>query len=95
VAAPEAPPREPVQEIVSQADLKRYQESAQNRKREVARIVEVLKSRHLSKAQQNVLSSIHSFVGLSDEAEKRNEMRQADVLAERAQILARDLQNGK
>jgi hypothetical protein len=41
------------------------------------------------------LNSIHSFVKLSDDSEKRNEMRQADALAERAQILARDLQHGK
>ena len=95
VTTPPENTREPVQEVVSAADLKRFQESAQSRKREVARILDSIKNRRLSKAQQNDVASIRSFVALSDESEKRNEMRQADVLAERAQILARGLPNGK
>ena len=95
VAASLEPPRQPVQEIVSAADLKRLQDSAQNRKREVARILSAINPKRLSPAQKNVLNSIHSFVKLSDDSERRNEMRQADALAERAQILARDLQHGK
>ena len=94
-AAPAEPPRQPFQEIVSPADTKRFQDSAQSRKREVARILDALKSRRLNKAQQNVVANIRSFVELSDESEKRNEMRMADVLAEKAQILARNLENGK
>ena len=95
VAASLEPTRQPVQEIVSAADLKRLQDSAQNRKREVAKILSAINPKRLSPAQRNVLNSIHSFVKLSDDSEKRNEMRQADALAERAQILARDLQHGK
>jgi hypothetical protein len=87
------PERQQFQPVISAADLKRFQDSAQNRKREVARILGQLK--HLTKAQQNVVNSIRSFVSLSDEAEKRSDMGQADALAERAQILARDLQHGK
>ena len=85
--------RQPVQPVISAADLKRFYDSAQNRKREVARILAQLK--HPSKTQQIVVNSIRSFVALSDEAEKRNDMGQADALAERAQILAHNLQNGK
>jgi hypothetical protein len=87
------PARQPVQEVIPAADLKRFQDAAQNRKREVTRILGQLK--HPTKAQQSVVSNIRRFVSLSDEAEKRNDMRQADALAERAQILARDLQHGK
>jgi len=87
------PERLPVQSVISAADLKRFQESAQNRKREVLRILAQLK--HPTKSQQIVVNSIRSFVALSDEAEKRNDMGQADALAERAQILAHNLQNGK
>jgi hypothetical protein len=87
------PERQPVQEVVSAAEQKRFQDSAQSRKREVANILVQLK--RPSRSQQNVVNSIRSFVSLSDEAEKRNDMRQADSLAERAQILARGLQHGK
>jgi hypothetical protein len=87
--------RPQMQEIVSAGEVKQLQDSAQTRKREVARILTQLKTRRLNRAQNNVLASINSFVTLSDEAEKHNDMRQADALAERAQILARDLLNGK
>ena len=42
-----------------------------------------------------MVASIRSFVALSEQAEKYNDMRQADALAERAQILAKELQSGK
>jgi len=41
-----------------------------------------------------VAATIRSFLALSEEAEKHNDMRQADALAERAQILAKELQSG-
>ena len=94
-APPAEPPRPQFQEVVSAADLKRFQESAQAHKREVARILDSLKSRHLSTAQKTIVANVRSFVDLSDESEKRNEMRMADVLAEKAHILARTLENGK
>ena len=39
------------------------------------------------------MSTIRNFLGLSDEAEKHNDPRQADSFAERAQILAKELQS--
>lgn len=89
------PPREEYQEIIPAAELKRLQESAQNRKREVNRILDDFNKRRPSKSQQIVMNQIRSYLSLSDESEKRNEMRMADLLAEKAQILARNLQNGK
>jgi hypothetical protein len=89
------PARPEFQEIIPAADLKRLQDSAQSRKREVTHILEVLSKRRLSVSQRNDLASIKSFLAQSDEYEKKNEMRMADLLAEKAQILARNLLNGR
>ncbi len=95
VAPPATPePREAVQEIVSAGELKRLQEHAQARRGEAAQILERMR-RSLTSKQQSVAASIRSFIALSEQAEKYNDMRQADALAERAQILAKELQSGK
>jgi hypothetical protein len=83
-----------MQEIIPQTDLKRLQDSAQGRKREVAGILEQFHGRKLSKPLLIKVGEINNFVKLSDDFEKRGEMRQADAMAEKAQILARQLQNG-
>jgi hypothetical protein len=89
------PARPPIQEIISAPDLKRLQDSAQVRKKEVAGILEQYQNRRNSGPQRMKLNEIRNFVKLSDDFEKRGEMRQADAMAEKAQILARQLQNGK
>jgi hypothetical protein len=98
-AAPAAQPPEParveIQEVISPVELRRLLDQAQARRKEANQILEQLKKRRLARGQQNVVTSIRSFLTLSEEAEKRNDMRQADALAERAQLLARDLLNGK
>ena len=93
-AATPAEPRETVQEIVAESESKRLREQAQSRRREANQILEQL-GKHLTSAQQNVATTIRSFVALSEEAEKHDDPRQADALAERAQILAKELQGGK
>jgi hypothetical protein len=96
VAAPPAPePRETVQELVSPTESRRLQDRAVARRVEVKQILEQLGRRQMSGTQQNVMATIKSFLTLSEEAEKHNDMRQADALAERAQILAKELQSGK
>ena len=94
-AAPPPEPRETVQEIVPAAELKRLQEEAQQRRREANQILDQVGRRQLTGAQQNVAASIRNFLALSVEAEKHNDLRQANSLAERAQILAKELQSGK
>jgi hypothetical protein len=94
-ATPPPEPRETVQEIVSPDEVKRLQEQAQARRREVTRILGQLGRRASTGGRQNVAATIRSFLALSEEAEKHNDMRQADALAERAQILAKELQSGK
>ena len=91
----EVPPRPAIEEMIPPTEVKRLQDQLSGRRKEVAQILDQLSKRHLGSTQQNVVASIRNFLALSDEAEKRNDFRQADVLAERAQLLARDLQNGK
>jgi hypothetical protein len=92
--APE-PPRETFQEIVSPAEVKRLQDQALARRREANQILEQLSRRQLTGTEQGVAATIRNFLALSEEAEKHNDPRQANALAERAQILARELQSGK
>ncbi len=55
-------------------------------------MLEATQSRRLNRHQQQVVKSIESFLQLSDQAEKRGDMRQANELAARALVLARELQ---
>ncbi len=94
-AAPPPETRETFQEIVSPAELKRLQDQALARRREATQILEQLSRRQLTSAEQGVAATIRDFLTLSEEAEKHSDPRQANALAERAQILARELQSGK
>src|ERR1039458_10706947 len=94
-ATPPPEPRETVQEIVSPAAGKPLQDQAQARRSEVKQILDRLGRRQLTGTQRNVVATIRNFLTLSGEAENHNDMRQADALAERAQILAKELQSGK
>jgi hypothetical protein len=94
-APPAETPRVAIQEVISPTEVKRLQDQVQGRRREVNQILEQLNKRRPSRGQQVIMNDIRNFMTLSDEAEKRNDIRQADAFAERAQILARDLQNGK
>jgi hypothetical protein len=100
IETPPAPPqpepeRPPIQEIVPAAEQKRLQDSVQSRKADINRILDQTKDRKLGALQQGVVRTIRSLVGLADDAEKHGDFRQADALAERAQILAREFQAGK
>jgi hypothetical protein len=87
------PPRETFREIVSPSESKRLTEQAQGRRREVNQILDQLSRRTLSNAQKSVMATIRNFLALSLEAEGHNDPRGADSLAERAQILAKELQS--
>ena len=92
-AAPAEPERPALQEILPPAESKRLQESAINRKREIKRVLD--QTRPVSDSQRALVARIRTFVQQSDEAEGRGEMRLADALAERAQVLVRELQGGR
>jgi hypothetical protein len=85
----------PIREVIPQAEQDRLREQAKGRRDEVERIFAQLGKRGEARSPKSVVESIKSFLTLSKEAESRNDLRQADALAERAQILARDLLNGK
>ena len=92
-ATPPPEPRETFQEIVAPAESKRLLEQAAARRREAYQILDQF-GRKLIGAEQNVAATIRDFLRLSEEAEK-HDPRQAVALAERAQILAKELQSGK
>jgi hypothetical protein len=95
VATPAPELRAPIQEVIPPSEQKRLQDSAQSRKREILNWLGTVNHRRMTKHQQSTVVLIRGFLKDSDEAEKREDMRQADALAERAQILMRELQNAQ
>jgi hypothetical protein len=96
LAVPTPEPVAPqIQEIVPAAEAKRLQDQAQARRRDVQQMLDQLQRRPLNTTQQGVVTNIKSLLAASADAEKRTDMKSADALADRAQILARDLINGK
>jgi hypothetical protein len=83
-----------VQEIVPASESNRLRESAEARKQEIRKTLEQAQARALSRDQRGVVSRIQTFLQQSDDAQKKGDMRLADALAQRAQVLARELQNG-
>jgi len=97
-APPPAPAAEAhplIQEIVPAGEQKRLLDSAEGRKREIQQSLSSLGRKRLNRHQQTTVSRIRAFVKDSDDAQSRGDMRQADALAERAQMLLRELQNGQ
>jgi hypothetical protein len=88
-------PRPPIQEEVSDAEKKRLQESAHARKRLITRWLDTRGRKGFNPQQQGIVDRIHAFLKDSQAAEDRGDMREADAIAEHAQILLRELQNGQ
>jgi hypothetical protein len=89
------PERPPIQEIIPAAEQKRLLDSIQHRKADIAQMLDQIKTRGLTSLQQGVVGMINSFVNQADEAAKNGDLRSADAQAERAQVLAKELQGGK
>lgn len=87
--------RPPIGEIVPPSETKRLQDSADGHKREIRQLLEQARARGLTKRQEGVVGRIESFVKLSDQAQGKGDMREADALAERGLVLAKDLQGGR
>jgi|SRR5580704_15199268 hypothetical protein len=92
---PAEPERPPIQEIVPADERKHYQDSANVHKREIRQLLEQAKARRLTSDQSKMVKRIQAFMAQSDDAEKRGDMRQADALAERGLVLAKELAGGK
>lgn len=91
--APAAPPPEQpqIQPIVSADEQKRIRSAIESRRREIGEWFNRAKS-HTSNHNQDLIDRINSFLNQSSQAERRGDYTQADVLSERALILARELQ---
>jgi len=92
---PVEPERAPIQEIVPAEEQKRFQDEASAIKRDLRQRLDSLKGRQLSRQEHNLVNRISSFVKLSDDAERRGDMRTAYELADRGRVLAKDLAGGK
>jgi hypothetical protein len=99
-AAPAAAPpveetRPPIGEIVPPSETRKLQDSADAHKREIKQLLDQARAKGLTKRQQTVVEHIESFVKMSDQAQGKGDMRNADALAERALVLAKDLQGAR
>ncbi len=83
--------RPPVQEIINPAETRRLLESAEVRRQEVRKVLAELQGRNLTRDQNALVPRIKAFLLQSEEAQRRNDPRLADALAQRAQVLAREL----
>lgn len=92
---PAVEPRPPIQEMVPAAEQKQLQDSADARKREIQEWLNSRGRKRLTRQQQTTVDRMRAFVKDSDAAERRGDMREADALAEHAQILLRELQGGQ
>jgi hypothetical protein len=91
----EPEPRPAIQAIVPAAEQKRLHDSLERRRTEVNQILKQASSHRQTPLQRSVVRMIGSFMELAAEAEKQGDLKQADGSAERAQILAKELQGGK
>jgi hypothetical protein len=88
---PAEPERPPIQEALPAAELKQMQEEAEARTRETRQLMGEIEHRRLNRQEEGIRERVLSFLQQSAEAEQRGDMRQADELAGRALVLAREL----
>ena len=93
--APAEPERPPLQEILPPAELNRLKVSADNLKRDIRKVLYQQDPRKLNDSQKALVAQIRGFVQQSDEAEGKGDVRVAESLAQRAEILLRELQGGR
>ncbi len=91
IPAPETD-RGPVQEVVSAADQKRFQDDAEDFKRQIRKLIEQTPTHKLTRHQISLRDRVNSFVKQSDDAQARGDMRQARELARLGLVLAKELQ---
>src|SRR5262249_29987673 len=92
---PPEPASPQIKEIIPQAEEKRLRDEAASRSKDARQIVDQLNRRQLSREKKEVVNNINSFLASSEEAANKGDWRLAEALAERAQVLARDLLNAK
>jgi heme-binding NEAT domain protein len=91
-----APQRPPIQEIVPADEEKRLEASVQKHKADIISLKAQAQQGHrLTANQKSMLVKIDQFVAQCDQAKSTGDMRSADEFAEKANILAKELQSGK
>jgi hypothetical protein len=89
-ATPAEGERPPITELTTPVEQKRLQDEAEARRQEVTELIRHIPRGRL-RQQQNSVERINSFLKQAEDAELRNDMRQANELAGRALVLAREL----
>jgi hypothetical protein len=92
-AEPEQPTRPQIQEILPPDEESRLRDSAHGHQAQAAALLAAAKPTTAN--QRRAEAEIRQFLKQSVEAETAGDMRLADQLAERANILAKELQSGK
>lgn len=90
---PEQPVRTPIGEILSADEQESLRKSAHGHQAETRALLAGAKPKTAN--QSRTLTEIRQFLKQSEDAENAGDMRLADQLAERANILAKELQSGK
>jgi len=76
-------------------ELKRLGASVQRHKADIISLKAQAQGHSLTANQKSILTKIDQFVAQCDQAENSGDMRSADEFAEKANILAKELQSGK
>jgi hypothetical protein len=92
-AEPEQPARAPIQEIVAPDEQKVLRDRAHSHRADTQHLLAGAKPQ--TNNQKRAATEINQFLKQSEQAENKGDMRLADQLAERAYILAKELQSGK
>lgn len=95
---PDAPPeaaRPPIREILAPEVADQLRKSTQAKLRETRQLLAQAQRRQRNAAEQEKVTRINQFVKLAEDTGQSGDLRQADALAERAVILARELQSDK
>jgi hypothetical protein len=90
---PPPEPRPPIHETMPDVERNRLREEAEGHQAETRRLLAEAKPRTAN--QKRAKAEIEQFLKQSQDAETADDMRLADQLAERAHILAKELQSGK
>jgi len=89
------PARQSIQEVLPEATRNQLQEDAAASRKRIRAWLDSTTTLYLTGQPKLTRDRIQSFLKASDDADRRGDMREAAQLAERAEILIRELQGGR
>lgn len=94
VVGPPAEPAErpPVGELLSQEEQRQLLGEMQRARQDARRLLDNASAHRLNRQRQQLKQSVEQYLKLSEEAEKHGDLRQARELADRAAVLAKEIQ---